>query len=67
MRVVSVITLWSCDTCRCVSVRYDEPPALAVEVWQGAATLYRVPCTTPDVVAAEAERLFEMYCDTPET
>jgi len=67
MRVVSVITLWSRDTCRCVSVRYDEPPRMAVEVWQGAATLHSVPCTNQEVVAAEADRLFAMYCDTPET
>ena len=67
MRVVSVITLWSCEAYRCVSVRYDEPPGLAVQVWEGAATLYSVPCTGPEVVAAEADRLFQICCDTPGT
>jgi hypothetical protein len=67
MRVVSVITVWSCDTCRCVSVRYDEPPGLAVEVWQGGATLCSVRCSDPEVVAAEADRLFQMFYDPPET
>lgn len=43
-------------------MRYADTPGIAVELWRGNETFWRIPCVDAAAVATEADRLFKDCC-----
>ena len=62
MPVSLVFTIWTCRDLRCESVRYNEPPGLEVQLWQGRASRISPDVCGRAAVATEADRRFDACC-----
>jgi hypothetical protein len=59
----SILTLWECESFRCVVIVSKEPLGVAVQLWKGSDLLRDVPCATAGDAATLADVYFQEICE----